>query len=290
MPARINLNLESLTAQRNLSTTNRRFGASVERISSGLRINRAGDDAAGLTISEKLRAQVRGLNQAARNSQDAISLIQTAEGSLNEIHALLQRMRELAVQGANDTLNSIDRDSIRDEVGQLQTEIDRIANVTQFNHMKLLNGSLTFDFQIGANTDTNYEQMAISPVSVTTAVIGSGSLSGATSLSASVGGVCNLDGAARVTFLTLISSLDDAVEDVNRERAQFGAQQNRLEHTIQQLSVQAENTAASESRIRDADIAAEMSEFVRNQILQQAGVAILAQANQVPTLVLQLLR
>ena len=288
--ARINLNLSAMTAQRNLSTTNRRFGTSVERISSGLRINRAGDDAAGLTISEKLRAQVRGLNQAARNSQDAISLIQTAEGSLNEIHALLQRMRELAVQGANDTLNSIDRDSIRDEVGQLQTEIDRIANVTQFNHMKLLNGSVTFDFQIGANTDTNYEQMAISPVSVTTAVIGSGSLSGATSLSASVGGVCNLDGAARVTFLTLISSLDDAVEDVNRERAQFGAQQNRLEHTIQQLSVQAENTAASESRIRDADIAAEMSEFVRNQILQQAGVAILAQANQVPTLVLQLLR
>jgi flagellin len=288
--ARINLNLSAMTAQRNLSTTNRRFGTSVERISSGLRINRAGDDAAGLTISEKLRAQVRGLNQAARNSQDAISLIQTAEGSLNEIHALLQRMRELAVQGANDTLNSIDRDSIRDEVGQLQTEIDRIANVTQFNHMKLLNGSVTFDFQIGANTDTNYEQMAISPVSVTTAVIGSGSLSGATSLSASVGGVCNLDGAARVTFLTLISSLDGAVEDVNRERAQFGAQQNRLEHTIQQLSVQAENTAASESRIRDADIAAEMSEFVRNQILQQAGVAILAQANQVPTLVLQLLR
>lgn len=288
--ARINLNLSAMTAQRNLSTTNRRFGTSVERISSGLRINRAGDDAAGLTISEKLRAQVRGLNQAARNSQDAISLIQTAEGSLNEIHALLQRMRELAVQGANDTLNSIDRDSIRDEVGQLQTEIDRIANVTQFNHMKLLNGSVTFDFQIGANTDTNYEQMAISPVSVTTAVIGSGSLSGATSLSASVGGVCNLDGAARVTFLTLISSLDDAVEDVNRERAQFGAQQNRLEHTIEQLSVQAENTSASESRIRDADIAAEMSEFVRNQILQQAGVAILAQANQVPTLVLQLLR
>ena len=290
MPARINLNIESLAAQRNLGVTNLQFQKSVERISSGLRINRAADDAAGLTISEKLRAQFKGLDQAVRNSQDGISLIQTGEGALNEVHDLLQRMRELSVQGGNDTLNSIDRESLKDELTQLRIEIDRIANVTQFNNKKLLQGSQTFQFQIGANTETLFEALQVNPISVTTVIIGSATLAGAANLSTAVNQVSSADTVARVTFLTLISALDDAIEDINRTRAQLGAQQNRLEHTIQSLQVQSENTKAAESRIRDADIASEMSEFVRNQILQQSAIAIIAQANQVPTLVLQLLR
>ena len=290
MPARINLNLESITAQRNLGITNQRFQQSVERISSGLRISRAADDAAGLTVSEKLRAQFKGLDMAVRNSQDAISLLQTGEGALNEVHAMLQRMRELAVQGTNDTFNSIDRQSLKDELAQLRIEIDRIANVTQFNSKKLLQGSQTFQFHIGANTETLFESLQISPISTTTEVIGSATVAGASTLSLAVTQVSTADTAARVTFLTLVSSLDDAIEDINARRAELGAFQNRLEHTIRSLQVQSENTKASESRIRDADIAAEMGTFVKNQILQQSAIAIIAQANQVPTLVLQLLR
>ena len=186
MPARINLNIESLAAQRNLGVTNLQFQKSVERISSGLRINRAADDAAGLTISEKLRAQFRGLDQAVRNSQDGISLIQTGEGALNEVHDLLQRMRELSVQGGNDTLNSIDRESLKDELTQLRIEIDRIANVTQFNNKKLLQGSQTFQFQIGANTETLFEALQVNPISTTTVIIGSATLAGAANLSTAV--------------------------------------------------------------------------------------------------------
>lgn len=290
MPARINLNLESITAQRNLGITNQRFQQSVERISSGLRISRAADDAAGLTISEKLRAQFKGLDMAVQNSQDAISLIQTGEGALNEVHAMLQRMRELAVQGTNDTFNSIDRQSLKDELVQLRIGIDRIANVTQFNHKKLLQGSQTFQFHIGANTQTQYESLQITPISTTTEIIGSATVAGAATLSTAVTQVSTVDTVARVTFLTLVSSLDDAIEDINARRAELGAFQNRLEHTIRSLQVQSENTKASESRIRDADIAAEMGTFVKNQILQQSAIAIIAQANQVPTLVLQLLR
>ena len=290
MPARINLNLESLTAQRNMGITNTRFQQSVERMSSGLRISRAADDAAGLTISEKLRAQFKGLDMAVRNSQDAISLIQTGEGALNEVHAMLQRMRELAVQGTNDTFNSIDRQSLKDELVQLRIGIDRIANVTQFNHKKLLQGSQTFQFHIGANTQTQYESLQITPISTTTEIIGSATVAGAATLSTAVTQVSTVDTVARVTFLTLVSSLDDAIEDINARRAELGAFQNRLEHTIRSLQVQSENTKASESRIRDADIAAEMGTFVKNQILQQSAIAIIAQANQVPTLVLQLLR
>lgn len=301
MPARINLNIESLTAQRNMSITNSKFKQSVERISSGLRISRAADDAAGLTISEKLRAQHRGLDMAVRNSQDAISLLQTSEGALNEVHAILQRMRELAIQATNDTYNPIDRSSIQAEMTQLKTEIDRISNVTQFNHKSLLNGDQVFNFHIGANTDTANETLTLAAMSSTTAVIGSATLAGPKNLHLAVTGI-SVGGAGataaltahangpRESFLSLVSSVDDAIEDINGKRALLGAYQNRLEHTIQSLQVQSENTKASESRIRDSDIAAEMSTFVKNQILQQSAIAIIAQANQVPTLVLQLLR
>ena len=287
---RINLNLDAVRALRNLGNTNQAFGESVQRISSGLRINKAADDPAGLSVSERLRSQIRGLNQAVRNGQDALSLLQTGEGAMQEISTILQRMRELAVQGANDTLNSTDRAALESELDQLKSEVDRIANVTEFNDRKLLQGSNTFNFQIGATTDTTYGLLQLTPVSVTTAVIGSGTLSGATSLSASVGGVCTIDAAARTTFLTLISSLDDAIDDVSTQRASFGARSNRLGNTINSLQLSAENAAASESRIRDADIAQETSNFVSQQILQQAAISILAQANQVPSLVLQLLR
>ena len=293
MPARINLNLESLTAQRNMSITNGKFKQSVERISSGLRISRAADDAAGLTISEKLRAQHRGLDMAVRNSQDAISLLQTSEGALNEVHAILQRMRELSIQGTNDTFNSIDRGSVQAEITELATEINRIANVTQFNHKQLLNGTEEFVFHIGANTDTTNERLTLAAMTTTTAIIGSATIAGPANLNAAVTGISVGGGDAigpRQSFLSMVSSVDDAIEDINTNRAQLGAYQNRLEHTIQSLQVQSENTKASESRIRDADIAAEMSTFVKNQILQQSAIAIIAQANQVPTLVLQLLR
>lgn len=289
--ARINLNIDAQRALRNLGATNQSFGRSVERISSGLRINRAADDAAGLSLSERLRSEIKGLNQAVRNSQDALSLLQTGEGALAEVHSILQRMRELAVQGSNDTLNSIDRAAIESELDALKTEVDRIAQSTIFNNKDLLNGSNTFEFQIGSGTDTTFGVITVTPVSVTTSIIGSATVAGAANLSAAVNGVSTFTtAAARATFVTLISAIDDALNDVSTARGDFGAKVNRLDHTIRSLQISAENAAASESRIRDADIAAEVSTFVGQQILQQAAISILGQANQAPSLVLQLLR
>ena len=266
----INTNISALQAWRNLYATDNALTKSLERLSTGLRINRAADDAAGLTVSEKMRAQINGLNQAVRNAQDAISLLQTAEGGLNEIHSLLQRMRELAVQAANDTLTSEDRENIQSEINALLKEVDRIAQNTEFNTQVLLTG-FSGTFQIGANAN---QTLTVLMSSMTTADLKISDVS--------VDDVTNI--------ATVIASLDSAIATVAKQRAQIGAWQNRLEHTITNLQVQAENMAAANSRIRDVDMAAEMMNFTRQQILMQSGTAMLAQANAKPQAILALLR
>jgi len=254
-------------------------GKSMEKLSSGLRINRAGDDAAGLAISEKMRAQVRGLDQASRNSQDGISLIQTAEGALNETHNILQRMRELAVQGANDTNVKDDRDQIGKEIKQLQEEINRIADQTEFNTQKLLNtntGAGTLIFQVGANKD---QSIKLDIANMT-----------AGSLGVSATNVKIDNTTTATTISNAISTINKAINTVSTERAKLGSVQNRLEHTIANLNTSSENLTAAESRIRDVDMAKEMMAFSKNNILNQAAQAMLAQANQQPQGVLQLLR
>ncbi|MDN5331227.1 MAG: flagellin [Tepidanaerobacteraceae bacterium] len=267
---RINHNISALNAYRQLTINNTALQKSLEKLSSGYRINRAGDDAAGLAISEKMRAQIRGLNMAIKNAQDGISLIQTAEGALTETHAILQRMRELAVQAANDTNTDVDRNALQEEVNQLIAEINRIANNTEFNTQKLLDGNFSGTFHIGANINQNIN------VSITGM--------DATSL-----GVNNLSITTQTDANTAISTIDDAITKVSDERAKLGAYQNRLEHTINNLSVASENLTAAESRIRDVDMAKEMMEFTRQSILNQAATAMLAQANMLPQSVLKLL-
>ena len=290
MSLRIYQNVEALNAHRQLAVNQGNLSKSIEKLSSGLRINRAGDDAAGLAISEKMRGQIRGLKQAQRNAQDGISLIQTAEGALQEVHAILQRMRELAVQAANDTNTLDDRREIQKEINQLLEEIDRIADNTEFNTQKLLDGTFQDkQIHIGANATQSLE---IDISSMKTTAIGYTDGSGTTTIStlkvdvdsASTGGVLtNSDADKAITFI------QGAIDMVSAERSKLGAYQNRLEHTIANLGTAAENLAAAESRIRDVDMAAEMMEFTKNQILQQAGVAMLAQANMAPQAVLQLL-
>ncbi len=393
MGVRINTNIEALNAQRNLGVTALAFGKSVEKLSSGLRINRAADDSAGLAISEKLRAQVRGLNQAQRNAQDGISMVQTAEGALNEVHSMLQRMRELSVQASNSTLSTSDLSSVATEMTALRAEINRIADSTTFNGQALLTGALTVSQDVAASTAkvgvalATVASASISAVDVSGAKAstvytltnaGAGSLtlddgagnSQTIALDATIGAdgtltanfstlgvsitivgaaaktaadiatdlntlhvdtgaggaanfqiganatdtlavtfadahttefgsvagaldtaVTNFTGGPTVAFAqALITELDFALGDVSTTRGGFGAVQNRLEHTVSSLGVASENLAASESRIRDVDVAAEMVAFTRSQILQQAGTAILAQANSAPQSVLSLLR
>ncbi|MBS4174159.1 flagellin [Bacillus sp. FJAT-49736] len=269
----INHNLAALNTLNKLNVASNAQSKSMEKLSSGLRINRAGDDAAGLAISEKMRGQIRGLDMAAKNSQDGISLIQTAEGALNETHSILQRMRELAVQGANDTNVTADRDAIQDELNQLMSEIDRIANTTEFNTQNLLKGKFSGTFQIGANKDQ--------VINVAISGMGAGSLGlDATKISVGTNKAAN----------SAISALDKAIENVSKQRSKLGAYQNRLEHTINNLSTSSENLTAAESRVRDVDMAKEMMEQTKNSILSQAAQAMLAQANQQPQGVLQLLR
>ena len=244
----INTNVTAIVARRNLAQTGVAFGKSVEKIGSGLRINRAADDAAGLAISEKLRSQVKGYNMAVRNVQDGISLVQTAEGALNEVHGMLQRMRELAVQAANGTMAQEDRDAVGQEAKALADEIDRIATTTKFNGIALDSAAAITNFA----DDT------------------AGNVTGAYATAA-------------------IAQLDSAIAEVSAGRSGFGATQNRFEHATVALGIAAENLAASESRIRDLDVAAEMVTMTKNQILQQAGVAVLAQANQASAAVLGLL-
>lgn len=268
----INHNLSALNAWRQLSINNLATQKNLEHLSSGYRINRAGDDAAGLAISEKMRGQIRGLNMAVKNSQDGISLIQTAEGALNETHSILQRMRELAVQASNDTNTTQDRQQLQAEVSQLLSEIDRIANTTEFNTQKLLDGSLTsLNLQIGANAS---QTLVVSISAMTTGSLAIGTID-----------ISSFTGAQAA-----ITALDSAINAVSTQRANLGALQNRLEHTINNLSTASENLTAAESRIRDVDMAKEMMEYTKNNILQQAATAMLAQANQQPQLVLQLLR
>ncbi|HOV79648.1 MAG TPA: flagellin [Bacillota bacterium] len=267
----INHNVSALNAWRNLGVTDTSMNKSLEKLSSGLRINRAADDAAGLAISEKMRGQINGLNQAVRNAQDAISLIQTAEGALNETHAILQRMRELAVQAANDTNTDEDRAQIQQEISQLINELDRIASTTQFNTKLLVNGSATsMLFQIGANAA---QTMTLS--------IGD--------MGASALGVAGISLSSQGGATSALTALDGALSAVSSERAKLGAVQNRLEHTIANLNVSAENLTAAESRIRDVDMAKEMANFTKTQILMQAGTAMLAQANMKPQTILKLL-
>lgn len=269
---RINHNIQALNAYRNLSKTMGSTAKSLEKLSSGLRINRAADDAAGLAISEKMRSQIRGLTMAERNALDGISLIQTAEGALNEVHSILQRMRELAVQASSGTLTEEDQTSIQLEIDQLIEEINRIADKTEFNGMALLNNeNEKFTFQIGANENDILD--------VEIADMSSEQL-----------GIDNLSVASADDAQSAISTLDEAITKVSEQRAQLGAYQNRLEHTVTNLQTQNENLTAAESRIRDLDMALELTNFTRNNILNQAGQAMLAQANQLPQGILQLLQ
>ena len=385
MSTRINTNVEAFGAQRNLSMTQMNYAKSVEKLSSGLRINRAGDDAAGLSMSEKMRAQIKGLAQAQRNSQDGISMLQTGEGALNETHSILQRMRELMVQAANDTLSASDRSAITAELGQLGTEIDGTATRTKFNGLSLLNGSLAtsqsggtaaagFVVVAGTNTSvsavdvtgagagktftmtnaagvltlsdgTNSQALTVGAVAANGSTVLNWSQLGVKITVASVAGDTGANVAAGLTTKTVItgagtasanfqvgsdasqqiavafgamdantigigvagagavtagatsagasaylSTLDSAIQAVSNQRGVLGAAQNRLEHTIANLGVAQQNITASESRIRDVDMAAEMVNFTKTGILQQAGEAILAQANSAPQGILSLLR
>lgn len=276
---RINHNISALNAYRQLTINNTAMQKSLEKLSSGLRINRAGDDAAGLAISEKMRSQIRGLEQASRNSQDGISLIQTAEGALTETHSILQRMRELVVQAGNlGTNQTEDLQAIQDEINALVEEIDGIATRTQFNGKTLLDGSFetsSLIFQIGANESQqltlNISTMSASALGVDSSTINVASFSDTASIDAA------------------LSAIDNAINTVSSQRSALGAVQNRLEHTINNLDNAAENLTAAESRIRDVDMAKEMMEFTKQNILNQAATAMLAQANMLPQSVLKLL-
>jgi flagellin len=265
---RINTNIEAFNAHRQLERTQLDLGKSIEKLSSGLRINRAADDAAGLAISEKLRAQIRGIAQASRNAEDGISLVQTAEGALNEVHAILQRVRELAVQYNNGTLSTADKSAITAEIVQLSSECSRIVSQMTFNGINVLGSTSPITFQVGANTGE-------------TIILNGMNLGGTYFDSVFVG-----------TFTTGadIDAIDMSLSSIADARAGLGAIQNRLEHTIANLATYHENLSAAESRIRDTDMALEMTTFTKLQVLQQSGVAMLGQANQAPNAVLSLIR
>ena len=265
MSLRINNNVDAVQAHRHLSATSDAVSKSMERLSSGLRINKAADDAAGLGISEKMRSQIRGLAQAQRNIQDGVSMVQTAEGNLDEVHSILQRIRELAVQYRNGSLSTAGKGAIQSEVDQLSAEITRIGNAAVFNGVSLLSAATSVTFQVGANDN---ETIAISFSSLATAV-----------------------GTAYSNMATAsLAAIDAAVDAVTAMRSGLGAVQNRLEHALSVTGIYQENLTSAESRIRDVDMAEEMVNLTKNQILQQAGTAMLAQANQAPQSVLSLLR
>jgi flagellin len=272
-------NVSSLNAQRNLNRTQNAMGKSFQRLSSGMRINQGADDAAGLAISEKLKSQIRSMNQARRNANDGISLLQTAEGAMNEVSGILTRMRELAIQSSTDTVGSVERSFIQGELGALRDEIDRLSEVTEFNGTKLLDGSASgLDFQVGINATTN-DRITAQLGDMHATALGSG---GASSLqSVNLG---TITGARRA-----LGILDDAITDISRSRSDIGALQNRMQTTIANLASAAENLTAANSRIRDVDVAEESANLTKNNILMQAGVSVLAQANQSPSIALSLL-
>ena len=259
-------NMQAMNTNRQLGITTGLQAKSTEKLASGFRVNRAGDDAAGLAISEKMRSQVRGLDRASTNAQDGISVVQTAEGALNEVHSILQRMNELATQAANDTNTSMDRSQIQLEINQLGSEIDRIASTTQFNTMDLLDGSFTGkNLQVGSLEGQKIE-ISISKMKASGLGLGVAGASLKVSSFSKAG-----------SAMTLIQT---AIDKVSTQRAKLGAIQNRLEHTIANLDTSSENTSAAESRIRDTDMAKEMVTYSKNNILAQAGQSMLAQANQ----------
>ncbi len=276
MPQTINTNLNSLNAQRNLASSQGSLSIAMQRLSSGLRVNSAKDDAAGLAIAERMNAQVRGMNVAARNANDGISLSQTAEGALGKIGDAMQRMRELAVQSANGTNNAQDRDNLQAEFQQLNDEVARIVAGTKFNGTVLFDGSnASFSFQVGAGTDAT-DTLTINSVDLTATVAAVGAL--------------NIAGIDSTGALAAITALDTGISDTTTARASFGAAQNRFDSVIGSLTVFAENLSAARGRIMDADFAAETAALSRAQILQQAGNAMVAQANQLPQQVLTLLQ
>ncbi len=266
MGLRINTNVASLNAQRNLSGTRINLNKSLEKLSSGQRINRAGDDAAGLAISENLKAQIKGLGQAKRNAEDGISLVQIAEGALGEVSNILIRLRELSVQAASDTIGSTERKFLNVEFEQLTSEMDRIANSTEFNRVPLLNGTgAVFDIQIGTRNDPISDRLTFdaSSADVNVAALG-----------------LNLASVAdKISSQNSLSSIDSAIVSVSGIRADFGALQNRLQSTINNISVSVENLSAANSRVRDTDIAAETAELTKQNILMTAGTSVLSQAN-----------
>ncbi|MFH1449031.1 MAG: flagellin [bacterium] len=272
---RIMQNVTAYTAHRNFTNTGNAMSKNLEKLSSGYRINRAADDAAGLAVSEKMRTQVNGLDQAKKNALDGISLVQTAEAGMHEIHTMLQRMRTLAVQTSNGTYTSTDRNLVQKEVNQLVSEIDRLASATQFNELNVLTATKdkelgSIRFHIGANKN---EALTVKMSGISTTRLGIGSLSIST--------VTKSENA--------IHALTSAINKVSTKRSELGATQNRLDHTLNAIGIAHENMAASEARIRDLDMAQEMMGFTKNQILLQAGTSMLAQANQMPQSVLSLL-
>ncbi len=304
-------NMTAANTNRQLGITNGNLAKATEKLSSGYRVNRAGDDAAGLSISEKMRGQIRGLEQASTNAQDGVSLIQTAEGAMNEIHAVVQRMRELAVQGANDTNVTADREAIGKEMNELKDEIDRIANSTEFNTMKLLNGNFdgedgenALKLQVGANQSTDptgtdastNEQVIMFNIKDMRLTEGTADeMTALAELDFTESTYIGEEDATEFSSLNeawqgAIDTINDVLNYVSDARSNLGAKQNRLEHTIANTDNTAENLQAAESRIRDVDMAKEMVKFSKDSILQQAAQSMLAQANQSTQGVLSLLR
>jgi flagellin len=279
MGLRIQNNVEAFNAHRQLTGTATKAAKAMEKLSSGYRVNRAADDAAGLAISEKMRGQIGGLAQAQRNANDAVSLVQTAEGALNEVHSMLQRVRDLRVQYDSGTLSTDDKAAIESEVKALGTEISDITTKTEFNDINLLSSASALTFQVGANSG---ETISIAAVTLSTA-IGTAGTGGLSEIIAFSGGATGFSGVS-------LDTLDNAIKNVSSKRSDFGAVQNRLEHRLNNLATYQENLVASESRIRDVDMASEMVNFTKLGILQQAGTSMLAQANQAPQGVLSLLR
>jgi len=274
MGLRVNTNIASINAQRNLANVNGKLGDNFRRLSTGLRISTAADDAAGLAISERLRSQVRSLEQAKRNANDGISLVQTAEGALNEVSSIMIRLRELAIQSSNGTVSNQDKETLDQEFQSLISEVNRIGQSTEFNGVKLLDGSSSsVNFQVGFGTSASIDQISVS-------------LSAALSTSLSLN---TLDIGSGGNTSLAISQIDNAIDTISGLRGNLGATQNRLNSTISNLGIQVENLSAAESRIRDVDVAYETAQLTRNSILQQASISVLSQSNAQPQSALQLL-
>ncbi len=275
MGLRVNTNIASINAQRNTAQVTSRLARNYQRLSTGLRISTAADDAAGLAISERLRSQVRSLGQASRNANDGISLVQVGEGALNEVSNILVRLRELAIQSANGSSSTADKDTIKEEFSSLVDEINRIAQSTEFNGIKLLDGSSSsVTFQVGINTDPGIDQLNVSLTPALTTTLG----------------LSTLDVGSGGDSEFAIAQVDSAINSVSELRGRFGSVQNRLQSTIANIGVAAESLSAAESRIRDVDVAFETAQLTRNNILQQASISILSQANAQPQTALQLLQ